>query len=341
MMNENVPCTRIGSQIIRGELYNLKRNSVHGWLDVGGDRGVRLELTGNMSGELFGQRVRFQRSQPKSDADCSAEEFEGLENRQCGVTGDMEVRTSDDGKRTLYFEWFSQNGRVIAEFEDPVFEIGPAEEDEETTSADDPPDGDDMLDFPQSADESADGEDDPYGLFPADLDQQLSLASDDDEGPTDEIVDQEPFEPTDGASPPRQTRPWDEVIPGLDPDTKRMYDEWHEVIDGTKDVPFTELFDPPLTLMRPTDIPDEAVALRQLRSLLARLALHCVAIHMCEHFSALETYRWLVDDLLPEEGVHPRLRPTGFVRHYDTSEHCPACEADFEARWNARKQEGE
>lgn len=330
--------TRIGSQIFRGELLNLKRNSTHGWIDFGGDWGVRIEVTGNMSGELAGKRVQFQSPVPTSDADCTREVIDKLADFQNGVTGEMQVRTAADGNRTLYLEWFSQNGQIIAEINDPILNFGPFEEEK---FENEPIEIEPLLETSDELDEEDDG-DDPYNLFPADLDEQLAESS---ENPSEEsaaIQDEVPEEFTSEANAtPSGTRPWDEVIPGIDPETKRMYEEWDEVIHGTKDVPFTSLFDPPLVLKRPADLADEAEATGQLRVLLARLALHCVAVHMCHHYTAQETYRWLLEDLLPEEGVHPRLGPTGFTRHYDTAEHCPACDAEFEERWNARQQDGE
>ncbi len=335
--------TRIGSQIFRGELFNLKRNSVHGWIDFGGDWGVRVELTGNLLGDLAGKRFRFQASQPTNDHDCPKATLDDLADSQSGVTGAMDLRSLDEGKTVLFLEWFSQNGQVIAEMIDPIISFGPFVEEvfEETEGAEStsPLMGDDLSDIfgkPDSAD-------DPYQLFPADLDRHLAETGTDEE--PSEFAEESPGETQEEDSedflpPPDQpsgNRPWDEVIPGLDPETKRMYDEWDEVIDGTKDVPFMALFDPPLKLKKPADIADEAEAVEALRVLLARLALHCVVVHMCEHYTALETYRWLLEDLLPEEGVHPRLGPTGFVRHYDSAEHCPACDAEFEARWNAKR----
>lgn len=342
---------RIGSQIFRGELFHLKRNSVHGWIDFGGDWGVRLEVTGNATGELAGQRVRFQASQPTTAADCTKEDLDALADMQVGVVGEMTLRTAADGTRTLYLEWFSQNGQIIAKLPEPILEFGaPAEEESETADADAEQfaAGDelnDTLDF-LNGNSEAPNPDDPYQLFPADLDEQLAQSSGEPtdsaaEEPAETMDDDIPYGDENATRPASQLRSWDEVIPGIDPETKRLYEEWDEVIHGTKDVPFTALFDPPLTLKRPSDITSETEAEEQLRLLLARLALHCVVIHMCEHYTALETYRWLLDDLLPAEGVHPRLGPTGFVRHYDTAEHCETCDAEFEARWNARKQDDE
>lgn len=326
--------TRIGSQIFRGELFNLKRNSVHGWINFGGDWGVRVELTGNLLGELAGKRFRFQASQPTSDRDCPKATIDELADIQNGVTGEMQLRADGDGKTSLWLEWFSQNGQIIAEMIDPIISFGPFEEEpREETQSELPLSDDDLTDIFGDTD----SDDDPYQLFPADLDRRLEASSQDAADP--EFAEEPSPEASDEPAQPRGTRPWDEVIPGLDPETKRMYDEWDEVIDGTKDVPFTSLFDPPLTLKKPEDIASDAEAVESLRILLARLALHCVVIHMCEHYTALDTYRWLLEDLLPEEGVHPNLGPTGFVRHYDTAEHCDACDAEFEARWGSERDD--
>jgi hypothetical protein len=333
--------TRIGSQIFRGELFNLKRNSVHGWIDFGGDWGVRVELTGNLLGELAGKRFRFEASQPTSDCDCPKATLDDLADIQNGVTGEMQLRTGSDGKIKLSLEWFSQNGHILAEMSDPIISFGPFEEEprEETQSELSQTD-DDLSDIFGGKD----SDDDPYQLFPADLDRQLQASSQDaaESEPAVELPGEAPDVPEEFQLPPdypHGKRSWDEVIPGLDPETKRMYDEWDEVIDGTKDVPFTSLFDPPLTLKKPEDIVSDDEAVESLRVLLARLALHCVIIHMCEHYTALDTYRWLLEDLLPEEGVHPNLGPTGFVRHYDTAEDCDACDAEFEARWGTERDE--
>ena len=91
------------------------------------------------------------------------------------------------------------------------------------------------------------------------------------------------------------------------------------------------MFDPPISLKQPDRITDEAEAAALLTVLLARLALHGVALDMCEHYTALEAYRLLIEVILPEAEIHPQLRSTGFIQHYATWEYCAACTAEFDA----------
>jgi hypothetical protein len=73
--------------------------------------------------------------------------------------------------------------------------------------------------------------------------------------------------------------------------------------------------------------------------LLARLALQSMAIDICEHFTPLATYRWLLEEILPGCHIHPRLPQIGFVQHYSTWEFCPECEAAFDARYKQEHPE--
>jgi hypothetical protein len=130
-------------------------------------------------------------------------------------------------------------------------------------------------------------------------------------------------------------RDWSEVIPGIDPATKAMYEEWDEVIYGTKDEPLTWLFEEPLCLPKPNALRDEAHAWQVLSSLLAAMALRGVAFDMCPHFTAERAYELLIDELLPRAGVHPNLAATGFVKHYCSWEYCEECDAEFDERQSA------
>ena len=109
-----------------------------------------------------------------------------------------------------------------------------------------------------------------------------------------------------------------------------------EVVDGDKDEPLATLFDPPLSLKCPDQITDEAEAATLLGVLLARLALHGVALDMCEHYTALDAYRLLLEEILPQANIHPQLLSTGFIQHYSTWEYCPKCEAEFETEYERR-----
>jgi hypothetical protein len=77
-----------------------------------------------------------------------------------------------------------------------------------------------------------------------------------------------------------------------------------------------------------------------LQVLLARLALHSVAIDVCEHFSASDVYRWLLEEILPEAEIHPQLRRTGFVQHYSTWEACRQCAAEFDTEYERGSELG-
>jgi hypothetical protein len=142
------------------------------------------------------------------------------------------------------------------------------------------------------------------------------------------------------ADPPpaaREPRDWSEVIPGIDDETKKMYEEWDEVTYGTKDVPLSEVFDPPIKLYSAEQLAalDDAAAEAALKELLQRLALLGVALAICEHYTPQMAYRYLADEILPEYGVHPRLPQIGWVQNYDTSDSCAECQADFDRRWEA------
>jgi hypothetical protein len=336
---------RIGDTIVRGELINTSRNTVHGWLDFGGDYGIRIELVGNLSGELAGRRIRFEiRPAPAIDP-TPPPELESLQTQQIGVVGSMTLRTvrvpvvpirdssrgvmGDEAVRTeerpcLYLEWFSQDGQMVAEIVDPDLQF--VSEDELPPELDPSPPLEipwDDVEFPGARpgdeenglifDAEADDEPhDPFGLFPPDLDEQL-----------DEANRQTELER--GESPPSGLHGWDEVIPGIDDETKQMYEQWDEIFYGARDEPLTTLFDPPLHLTPPAQVASESEAEQQLRVLLAALALHGVALDMCEHCTAREAYRILVDEILPDAQIHPNLPASGFVQHYATWESCPQC----------------
>lgn len=352
---------RIGDSVVRGELNNTRPNSVCGWLDVGGDAGIRIELTGDLDGELAGKHLRFETSRLDTQAEQPpAEYLDALELRQIGVVGSMLLRmvrvprgpvkesylraklgepAPVDEKPCLYLEWFSQNGRVVAEIVDPVLAYGheAAENDVTPEALPDAADagGPEIVGFamnengeieelPFTDNDGLDEDDDPYQLFPPDLEGQLHDSNHDTERATD------------GNDESPALRDWDEVIPGIDEETKQLYEKWDEVVHGGKNEPLATLFDPPLALKRPDQIIDETEARESLKVVLARLALHWVAVDMCEHFTARDAYRWLLEEILPDAQIHPQLPSTGFVQHYSTWEDCPQCEAEFEADWEER-----
>jgi hypothetical protein len=331
----------LGPYVIAGELINRRHNLTHGWLALrDSEQPVILQFTGDPSAELVGKRLRFSipEDRPAPDPPPSPLNFDKIAWQQIGPTGEMKIVPADgQGKpeALLRLEWFSQNGHVVVELLDPVLEW--VENDDEDDAADDADeiagelgdeDAEEGIDL--GLDLPDDEEDDPYGLFPPGLDDELS----DDELAGAELPGEEAAALGESPAGPRD---WDEVIPGIDPETKRMYEDWDEVTHGTADVPLREIFDPPIRLYTAEQLVefDDATVEAALKELLKRLALLGVAIGICEHFTPQKAYRYLAEEILPEYGVNPRLPQIGWVQHYDTSEDCPECQAEFERRWAA------
>lgn len=356
---------RIGSVITAGEIVNTRRNRVAGWLNFDdGETGIHLELSGNLEGELAGQHLRFEvpsRLPQVDDLDEVRQAAKKLQMRQIGAVGEAVFRIVkvprgslqefldgvDRGEHPpvdetpcLYLEWFSQNGRVVAEILNPQMSYGPEESPTEKEIEPEPlPDFDfgvgavgfaknedgeyERIEFDSSAEDE-----DPYGLFPKELESDLEAAQ--------EPSAFEDPEPTDDSE-PRQKRNWADV-PGIDAERAAMYEEWDEILFGDNHEQVTQLFDPPLALKPPQAVQDEAEAAELLRMLIGRLAMHSVAIDICEHYTALATYRWLMEEILPEARIHPRAAASGFVCHYSTNEFCETCDAEFDAEFEARER---
>ena len=98
----------IGAWIESGEIVNTCVNQVHGWIRLAGvERPFYLNLTGNMSTDLAGRRVRFQMSAPRIFA--TPEQLQCLSRQQIGPTGIMMHADS------LTLEWHSQDGLIVAD----------------------------------------------------------------------------------------------------------------------------------------------------------------------------------------------------------------------------------
>lgn len=361
---------QLEKSLIRGELFNLRPNDVHGWLELKGAPSlVHLGLTGNLEGELFGKRIQFETeladgdnkdsstSSPNTESPPSSADFEALEIQQIGPTGTMKlVRTPAQGTEQesvrLVLQWYSQNGEMKIDLLNPRLEFVAADTDEKSSMPASDDDGesvfleeseDEFPGFPDDADA-----DDPYGLFPPQLEEQLE-----DEVNSPEIAAIDEGSLGDGAAEPgfgpddplaeypfeeRAKRSWDEVIPGIDEQTKRLYESWDEIFEGKKDVPLCTIFDPPLTIY-PVDKLSDAEVDMAFKVILRRLAMHSVALDMCEHFSSRDAYRLLVEEILPKCPIYPGLPLTGYVQHYSTWEYCRKCEEEFEAKWQAEEKE--
>ena len=350
---------RIGDDILAGELRNTRRNGVFGWIEFAPDFGVRIELTGNLGGDLEGKHIRF--TTPRSstnppDLDELPEHINSLADRQIGVTGEILLRKTkvptlpiDDfldlssdqqqahlvEKECLHIEWYSQNGRITAEVLEPNIEfIDPSSgADDEQVQIEPLTDGEGMnvgfteirldeeskpLGFEQD-DASEDGGveevDDPYGLFGEDIEKRLAQSLGEDVG-------------AESSENSNESRSWEDM--DLDPETRAMYEQMDEIFEGKRDQPISYLFETPLKLPKPDRVDTDEEAEPLVRSILAQLALLSVALDVCEHFSAVDTYRLLMNEILPTAKVHPNLAASEMVQHYSTSDFCSSCESEFD-----------
>lgn len=334
----------LGDYVVAGEIINRRRNSTHGWLALRGeDHPILVQLTGDPSADLVGKRFRFEipDDRPLPSPPPPPLDFEKIASQQIGPTGKMTILPADSSAgfaKRIHLEWFSQNGHVVVELVDPVLEwVEDDEEDRRRQKEQEMSAGAGVAaeaEVPGALDFGLEGlpdddEDDPYGLFPPGLDEELAEEDESGEVAADE-----------GGQPPAP-RDWSEVIPGIDDETKRMYEEWDEVTHGTKDVPLSEIFDPPIKLFTAEQLEeqDDAVVEAALKELLKRLALLGVALAICEHYTPKMTYRYLAQEILPQYGVHPRLPQIGWVQHYDTSEDCTQCQAEFDRRWEEEERQ--
>ena len=94
----------------------------------------------------------------------------------------------------------------------------------------------------------------------------------------------------------------------------------------------------PRTLAR--QFPDKQVQ-QALQMLLARLAVHGICLHMCEHYTPRQAYCLLTEQILKEENVYPDLPNTRCVQHFMTAEDCELCQAEFEAQTDGPLSEDE
>jgi hypothetical protein len=364
---------RLGDLVVRGEIFNTRKNSVHGYIQLlGHECPLMIELTGNCDPDLAGWRFRFEASprpgRKRDDSDSPPPDLSNLVWNQIGPTGTMtaarRVRIFDCSTkefvircelneppptrwvRCLYLEWYSQNGRVVVELPDPIIEFVervalPGVPMTDGQPADQqPPDetgshvpalgitliqpkdeggveirhevwgqaGDD-----DDADRAHDGE---FGVVPQELQRLLDAqaAEADRAAGTEDAVSKE----------------------------IREMELMDELIESDADEPLCSIFDKPMTLPAVEEL-DDKQAERLLKSLLAQLALCGVALHICEHFTAREAYRLLIEKVLWEERAYPQLRGTQWVQNIMTSEHCKECEAeaerDFEEYERRRRQE--
>ena len=229
-------------------------------------------------------------------------------------------------KRALYLEWFSRNGRVVLELEDPLLEY----QDGETWKP---------LPCPVPMPER-----DPDDLSEAQA-SGLEVIAFDAEGHTKRIVPE-----TDEEANPDDLPEWmpaelqkmldaraadvDRRITGEDEDDDSFLAEM-ELMD---DLMESGSPDPPASLLGRRRLPrPDAVSEKQaeslVKALLVELALWGLAVHACPHSTARQLYRILVEHVLFEGGVHPELADTGWTQNLLAAEYCPECIAELEAEF--------
>jgi hypothetical protein len=294
---------RLDGLVVRGEIDNTRPYSVCGWLKL---RGYRTPLTLNLTGDcgptLKGLRVRFEHPVPPDDREDDAPELPELAWQQIGPTGAMGIEASGTGRPgRLCLEWFSQNGRVTLDLADPVLEAVPDEDE------DDPEDEAEADLAALAAGDDGEDEEDPYGLLPDELKERFDSDA--------EELDREVLPDADGFEPVRAEMSDIEYMENL--------------IENGEGVPIGNIFDPPIRLPMPDGLSGAEVE-AALKLLLARLAEHGISLDICEHFSPVDAYELLLEEICPFELTHPELEATRWVQHFSTSDFCETCEAEFE-----------
>lgn len=336
----------------------IRRHGMKDGLSITETVVATLSLVGNLDGQLDGRDFRF-RVREGDSSDMHSVQEQSFHLQQVGVIGDSAFRmvrvplipieefllarqrgdaAPEELRMSIYLEWYSQNGRVVMELLDPEMEFDGGDSQLADCTPDDLPETDPALppsittilrgddgtievfdnspdsvlgeDDLQEETDDAHSADDEYGLFESNFEQ---------------LIRESAFSDVHEAETTSQTH-WDELIPGIPPAIKALYEQWDEVLHGEHDQPLTSLFEEPLRLPIPDDLTSEKQAWEALSSLLGAMAIRGVGVEMCPHLSAAEAYRMLVTDLLPEVRVHPNLLNSGFICHLSTWECCEECQ---------------
>jgi hypothetical protein len=343
---------RLDKWVVRGEIINLRRNAVHGWIALNGvEQPMMIDLTGNCDADLAGCHIQFEARAEYADA---AEPLPKLGWHQIGPTGTMTAARrvkpernyeealamkdlpSEDCVPSLYLEWFSQNGQVIIELLDPVIEyierrnfnepLGkksrtPLKESADELSIEEPEASDveelgAYEEFKQPREE--DEQSDPFGLLSPDFQRYL---------------DEQSSETDRGALPDPLDEDDDDLL------EMRLMDDVLESEDQGEFI--GSYLEPPGPLPPPSEVTNEE-AEPLLKQLLAHLALYGIALHICEHFTPREAYRVLMEEIAWEGRIHRRLLGTQWVQNYMTHEYCAECEAEADRDFEEmqKKQDG-
>lgn len=355
---------RLADLVVRGEIFNTRKNSVHGHVELRGHEApLMIELTGNCDPDLAGWHFRFEvPPRPEGKEDDPLPDLSNFAWHQIGPTGTMtaarKVRIFDCSVREfvircelneppptrwvrcLCLEWYSQNGRVVVELPEPILEFVervalPGVPTSDGQPAAEPPPDEPGTSIPalgitaitagdgggveihhqlwasrEDVEEAERAQGDTYGSVPSDLQRQLDA----------------------------QAAEIDRAAGTLDQDSKdlREMELMDELIENEEGTLLASIFEKPMRLPKADSLDDEQ-AEQVFKVLLGQLALCGVALHVCEHYTPREAYRFLIERLLVEEKFFPQLRGTGWVQNFMTSEYCEKCDAESEREYQKNK----
>ena len=280
----------LNSLCLAGEIDNTTNNRIDGWLRIHGMASpVILEITGNCADDLQGRRILFER--PGSpDCPSGQEQLAGLAFHQVGAAGNISWSSMAGSDRgRLVVEWYGQNGQMRIDWPEIIVQF------QESHVASLPVAATSPLDF--------------SSIPPARLTWSPSVMTRLEETASGR-------ESTIHAGDPWNT------------DIDNLYQFLDELGDGSCDLPIISLLESPPSHdltggMRPGEVQ------QTLRDLIAQLALLGVSVNICPHFSAERALHWLVEEVIFEEQVHPRMVCHGYVSFYMTSDCCPDCSLEF------------
>jgi hypothetical protein len=344
---------RISDLVTGGALYHSRPCCFHGVLMLrGSEDPVSVCLTGSPAADL--QDRAFEFNIPANDGPATDEDrrrAKAFHAQQIGATGEMTAaretktfdcspeeyrRRSEEGnppparlETYLYLEWFSQNGRVVLEVpashltflewpepklsEEELAELLKSEEDlpdedPSSSSAHAPEDmheedAEPETDFDADALPTGEAEEpEDYGLIPDELDRELA----------------------------RSARRLEREMSGMTEEENEALEECElmdEMIESEEGVLIPDAVEV-LNLAAPATIATEEAAERALKTALTRLALYGIAFHVCEHCTLRDAYRIFVVKVCKRCKVYPKLRGTGWVQHFTTSDFCRECGCD-------------
>lgn len=355
---------RLGEYVVQGTLYNTSHYGTHGYVQLRGEDDdnermfLRFEVTGDPNPDLKGKHIRFAPAEDDgTQRVMPVAEYKSINPTQHGVTGTMTaqgwvralpcsvdefVYRSELGeppptewRQRLMLEWFGPSGRVTIEMAGPTIEYCTRE-----------PDHDDE-------DDEGDWEPLPNLALPPWIDaseRELHITQ---------------FEITDGEVTVEERRPYDatpeeeaylqdaldresaridRAIAGESDDEARQQIEDLQRMDycmehGEKQ-PFDAYIGDWSALPKPDDLDDEAVE-AALKSLLARLVMYGVVLDVCDHYAPRDCYRLLLEEIIPNEGIHEELIGTGWITHYATYEYCRACDEAFDKEYEEMERSKE